>query len=471
MKKYLKLLLPIMLLLAACNPISTTSDTTPGSNVPSDTSSTPDTPTPEGGGEDEGDEDEPPAPPIDPTLKTIEEFCDDMNTELANYDVKYLNPFTARDYLINKGYTFIVDPQEDSKFFGYDNDADKVVIYQMNSNNRNAVYPTSSSGHFVVSYQSRSVSSLIELTNALTNVSTGYDNYSVVKLSASLQLNNISDGIIFDFDKPVEIDLNNKSITASVNLDPVIINNDDAIVSLRNGTISSFEYELENESVSPKCVYAKAADFIVIHNMTINCNAFSGYSYINEIDKPNIKTIVDKSNLNAVTVAYCIQDGINYLRNNTHIDGIVDINGGQTLIDKCEITAVGRKDDAEGFVSNEYIKDKALYMFETHSAAYDRHIISSVDPIIIFDRRSVMGTYSSPSVKVTNSTLIPDYTNTQVYGYGIRYIDLKLGNPAQGPGTIDIGDSSNNYNGNAYPKCEASNKENAEGGYSLYTVS
>lgn len=466
-----------MMLLAACNPnFSDDSSSAPDSSETSsgqpatsssETSESSDT---SDSSEDSGDTSESTEPPEPPAAKTPEELCDEMNEKLISYDVDYVNAYSARNYLVANGYDYIASALEGDKFFGFDNSKKKVTLYKMTNNECIALYPTDCVGHNVTSYQSINASSFIEMNNALTNIESGKGNYSIIKLANNLTIDSASNRIVINSSCPVELDLNKKTINASVNIDLVSVTGTDSIFSIRNGTLSTIEHEGYDLDVSPRCVYVGDGDMVLIDNMTLNARAFCGYGYINEIGKTNTKTVISNSKVNALTVAVCIQDGINYIENNI-IDGIVDINGGKTIVDRCDITAVGHKDDADGFVTNAYVSEFAKNLLETHSDIYDTYIISSVDPIFILDRRSIMGTYSSPDVKVSNCKLTADYDGEVVYGYGVRYIDLKLGNPAQQPGTIDLGNASNNYNGNTYVKCTASNPEEAVGGFSKYTVS
>ena len=68
-----------------------------------------------------------------------------------------------------------------------------------------------------------------------------------------------------------------------------------------------------------------------------------------------------------------------------------------------------------------------MYLYENNHTKYGSYSVSAPDPIIIFDRRGLFDTYDNPVVSLTNVTLIADYEDNVVYGYGIRYIDLNLG--------------------------------------------
>ena len=476
MKNKLFTFIPLVLLLAACNPVFNDSSETgsdssasSGSDSTSETSSGSESSSESGSGSSESSSSEDSSITPPPAGKTVEELCDEMNNQLKSYGLDYINAYSARNYLLLNDYGYLVSPQEDDKFFGFDGNNNNIAVYKMNNNECIATYPQISVGRNVTSYQSINASSLLELNSALTNIESKKGNYSTIKLTNNLTITNAADRIVVNTSNPVELDLNSKSIDANVNTDLVSITGDDAVFSIKNGTLSTFSFEGYDMNISPRCIYVGDGDMVLIDNMTLNANAFCGYGYINEIGKSTTKTLISNSTINAITVAICIQDGVNYIQDNT-IDGILDINGGETIVDNCDITAVGHKDDADGFVTNEYVTSFTKNLVETHSDLYDTYIISSVDPIFILDRRSVMGTYSSPDVKVSNCRLTADYDGDVIYGYGVRYIDLKLGDPAQLPGTIDLGDSTNNYNGNIYVKCSSSNPNETVGGFTKYTA-
>ena len=362
----------------------------------------------------------------EPSVKTIEELCDEMNTTIPS---ALTNPFDVRDYLVAHEYTMVVDEQTNEEFFGYDYINNQIAIYKMGNNNlRHARYPASSANQEVVSYQEIEVNSLSTLTSAVTNIGIGYGNYSTVKLTANIELSN---SIAYTSAEPIEFDLNNHSIIQTTKNDVLRANGGQVVLNVKNGDLVTFTNNSSanlGEQDSPSCIAAITFKDIVVDNVALRCNARYGYGIIDSVlcETDSIVTIRNSNEIYAVTNAVCIKKATFVIKDST-INGVVNISGGNTTIENAYITAVARHDDATGLVPDSLVRERALYLYENNYGRYGDYTVSATDPIIVFDRRSPFDTYANPVVNIINSRLVADEEGGTVYGYGLRYIDLALG--------------------------------------------
>lgn len=360
--------------------------------------------------------------------ETIEDKCNEMNALLPS-SIK--NPFEARDYLLEHGYSYLTEAQDNNEFFGYDYEDNAVVIYSMTqSNSRSARYPSSSSSHEIVSYQTREVTTSSELFDAVTNVGIGVGNYSTIVIGSDIVVDNT---IVITSSEPFEFDFDNRTVTSSVAKDVFRANGDDVVINFKgNGggieTITDNTKKDIGDQTAPACISALNYKSIDIDNVKLKCNARYGYALVDSLyaSKDSTITMDDCNNVYAVTNAICIV-GSTFVVKNSTINGVVNISGGNVTIDSTLITAIARHDDATGLVLDPAVREIALYLYEDNYSRYGYYSVSAPDPVIVFDRRGLYDTYDNPIVTIKDSTLIADYENETVYGYGIRYIDLNLG--------------------------------------------
>ena len=404
-----------------------------------------------------------------PHVLSIEEKCDEMNNILPS---SITNPFEVRDYLLTHDFEYVVDEQEDSEFFGYDYQDNKVVIYSMSGANlRTARYPTTSVGHEVVSFRSTNISTAVELSEAIINVNVGLYNYSTLKLTSNVEVDGT---LVVSFASPIEFDLGDYVVSSSVAKDVFRVNHDDAVVNFKaadtdnNGTPGKIKTIVDNDTKdlgsqdAPACISAMSFKSITLNNVALDCRARYGYGIIDSIyANDDSKIAINNCNsIYAETNALCVLKSTVSV-NHSYINGIVNISGGHVDIDDTTITAVGRHDDAEDLVSDEWVSTIATYLYDNNYGKYGFYTVSATDPIIIFDRRNRYDLLDNPVVTIKDSTLVADYDSGHVYGYGIRYIDLALGTKTTRGSVNLVGDV------NFYCCQTSTNPHGIAGGYNV----
>ncbi len=387
-----------------------------------------------------------------------EACCDDMNEELAGKS--FFDVFEIKEYLYSKNF----DPElkfETDKFFGYDLASEKVVIYTIENG---IEYPSNLKTHKYVSFQTRSVATLSELTTAVIAIGTGEANYSSIKLNADISISSSRIGLNSAY--PIELDLNNHKIETTTHRGDIIaVNNSNGIVAIKNGTISTIDYDLRDHlNVYPSCVFVESAKTARVTNCVLNSRAQRGYGILDALECGGARLKINNDTINARLVAVATQKA-NYQIIDCTINGCVAINGGEVNISGGKISSKFFFDEEQSpcFVTNQMVVDGILAYLETPNPLYDKYIYSSTDAVIVLDRRSEQSTYSSPIVSISGTRLVAYSEGNNVYGYGFRYVDLNR----------DPNKSTNNIahislDKVIYEKCTASSPKDAVGGYSFF---
>ena len=386
-----------------------------------------------------------------------QEMCDLMNDELGNET--FFDIYEAREKLVANGYP-IIDSLESDEYYGYDTSIKKVAIIK----NSNVNYPSGASLQNFVSFREKSVSSLAGLKTEIANVSNNNKDYSVIKLTNNIST---SEYITINSDKHIALDMNGKTISGLRTSGPVVrvykASDVGPTFTLFNGTIQTPIQEGYDLSNSPSCIYVADAETVRLTNVTLNNRSERGYGYIdNALGSSSFNLKINDSTVNSKIVAICIQRNNNILTNNT-INGVVVINGGDTRITNNTIDVSNIVNDANRLITCEELEEDCYDCFVT--ANKDTYMMTSTDPILIYDRRSSHSTYDSPSAFIENNTLTCLGTNDNPYGYGIRYMDLDFdpNKPENNKDHIVIED-------NTYTKLRtgASTPRQMEGGYYFF---
>ena len=387
------------------------------------------------------------------------ELCDFMNSELSSKS--FFDVFEPKDYLLSRGY-HLLNELSDEKSYGYCKDLNKIVIY---TSSNTITYPSDAIGKSVFSYKEKEVSNIAQINSALSEINTGSANYTGIKFANDITLYRSMGTLEITTDKPVQINLNGHKLVAEDSFYSycIKVNGANSIVAIKDGEIVtplSSGYDMKYTS---SCVAALKAKTVRVSNSTLTNNTERGYAYI---DSPKIsdtyKLKLNNNTINSPIVSVCIQNGVNELYKNT-INGNVSINGGTTSIDECTINCEDVAFTVEDNpINNDYIRTICDTIFNDESGEMKAYIVSGPDAITILDRRSKDTLYTSPKVSVSNSTLYAFCKNNNVYGYGLRYVDL---------GFDTSKDPSREYievaNNNTSPCCGTATKLEQIGGYTL----
>ena len=372
----------------------------------------------------------------------------EMATLMNEYieDKIYFDVFEIRDDLILEGFP-VVD-------FAYDLSNGNIVI----SN------PTNEA---LVSFKETKVSTLIELKDAISAIATGAD-YSVINVLNDLD---VDETISINSSKPIQINLKGHTLNNLQEELPCIRltrgNLQKPMVALTNGKIQTPDLSGFNLEKRSSCVMMLDAESLRLSDLTLDNRAERGYAYIDYPENTtNAKVMIRDCTITSKVVALCIQANTNVIMDN-NIQGVVVVNSGHNVIKNNVIDATnvqkGLESEATRLITctEFYIVCKDVYPVQ----GYDGFMITSTDAILIFDRRSVNGTYPSPQVVISDNILkckLGEGNNP--LGYGIRYLDL----------AFDASISENGYSkgyimieSNTYSYCEDEPFMNP-GGYIIY---
>ena len=385
---------------------------------------------------------------------TMPQMAELMNAHLDNYAA--YDPFDARDELIENSFPVMRSTSEDY-LFAYDLDNDEIIIYD----NGDEV------GNIVV-FAQKEVSNVTDLEKALKEIDAG-TNYSSIVLTSNLQ---VEAPISVNAAHPVDLNLNEYTIDNLQNNEAAIKitkgNTNEPVVLIRNGAIRTKEISGFDMTKSPSCVKVVDAESVRLENLDLINRAERGYAYIDYPDyRGDAKVLIRDCNISSTLVAICIQANDNVILSN-NIVGVVLLNSGKTQVleNTIDVTNIQKGMDQE---ATRLIYCAELYnvcndLFKTEG--YDTYMLTSTDSILIYDRRSINGTFPSPEVTITDNTLMcKKGADNAPYGYGIRYMDLafdtSIATNAFESGKIVIND-------NTYSYCLEGGPFNTAGGYYIY---
>ena len=389
---------------------------------------------------------------------TKSEMLSLMNTFVASKS--YIDPFEVREDLVSNNYP-IIDKLTATEYFGFDLDTNKVALSS-----------DTSVSHFL-SFKEKSVSNLTELAAAFAEVESSTHSYSTIKLTSNLTT---TQPILIDFANLFQLDLGGHTIDytpqsgSAIRITNHITDKPDVVIT--NGTIQTKQMSGFNMDQTPKCVYFENGNSLRLSGVTLNNRAERGYAYA---DYPSstgtAKVTIKKCTINSPVIGVCIQTNDNKVIENT-INGSVVINGGDTLVSKnkintSNITAVDVTHDT--FIDNTefaYVCEGYFVDEVASDTKYDTYMVTTVDAILIMDRRSTLGTYHLSSVTAEYNELTVRSTNAGAFGYGIRYIDFDF-DPSQAENhrdDIHIGDDLTGDD-NIYKSLSGSEAYNQPGGY------
>lgn len=389
---------------------------------------------------------------------TKNEMCDLMNDALGSYN--RVDVFETRDYLAELGFP-IIDSLDEELYFGYDETSYGVVV----TDGTSILYPNEIDNlDTFVSYREIEASSVNEVKNAMQEIYSGNKSYSTVKLTSDIVLDSTTGPIYDNAPYPIQFDLNGHSVTtkalANGGLNDYMfkVNNENAYIVIKNGTIETFEDSGVDLTISPACVGVLGGSYVHLHDLHMINRALRGYSYI---DSPYLNSgiivNIDNNVIDSIAVGLCIQRG-NYDVQNNEINGLIVINGGYVSIINNVISSV----DVHN-VANESITNEDLYLVaRDRFTGVDTIMVHAADPILIYDRRSAYSTYDSPYVTIEGNEFTVKTYNEVILGYAVRYIDMEL----------DPNKESNRNNiiidNNIYNNIPSGPVEDVYGGYSFY---
>ena len=387
---------------------------------------------------------------------TKQELCDFMNEDLSIHEEPFNDVFGAKDYLQDLGYP-VNEDLPNGEHFGYDKDTKKIAI--VDSSNK-VTYPESEKGKEVIVYKEEGVVNEAELKDALRSIS---KSCSGIKVKNDFTIFN---SIEIDIDEPVEIDLNGKTLTVvdGSGYSAFTIRNDESEITIKNGTIKTAPSTSFHNGAA--CIASYSCKSLRVSNCNLISQSQRGYAYIDDVNtNEDYKVFIEDSTLTSDICSVCVQKSNCTITNST-LNGAVSINGGNTVIDDCVINPTSASIDvSEGFVTSLSITENILQAMAEDLETFDRKIFTSTDAITILDRRSTKGTYGEISLTVKNSTLNSYKVSNEVYGYGLRYIDLwnDLSLPSSS-GNIKIENCT-------FPCCSSGEPSEKPGGYSFFSLS
>lgn len=355
--------------------------------------------------------------------ETYDVVCNKMNDFIKNKS--FFDIFEIKQALVDAGYN-VVAKEDATEYFGYDKTTNKVAYFK----NNEVVFPTSNVKENFYSFKDKSVGDLDSIYSAMAESNESPWLYTSLKLTADIQLNQTTNNIVINNSQPIEINLNGHKIDGG-SMDTAYLNgynikciNKDGVVAIVNGAIETFEKSGFDWHYSPACVSLIEGKSLRITNCTLKNKAERGYSFIdNPKADSNPLCMINDCTIESKIVGICIQKG-NYIVDHNTVKGTVVINGGKSVVTRNNISAQNIVNDANRLITDEEILEECQnYKLD----GYDTFMLTSPDAILIYDRRSINGTYGSPEVLINNAnTLTCKATTSEACGYGVRYMDLNF---------------------------------------------
>lgn len=397
---------------------------------------------------------------------TVEEKCDELN---ASIPTGLFDAFELKEFVNSQGVPTEVAVDE-NKYIGYDESKNKLVVYQ----NDAITYPLDCVGDDLFTFKSHEVTTFAELKTEVLQVGGGSVKYSSIKLANNIDIPTDQNTLNISGVYPIEINLNNHTLkTDDPSKDVVTIEDNNVVILIKNGTIQTGSSSANNKS--PRAIYAKQAQSVRLQGLHIECGAERGYGYLDSLyNSSKFTTKISKCTFESETFAIVTQSN-NYVIEKSTIRGNININGGNVVIDSCNVSAKGMfkdndfiisgsKKDPE-FIDSEYLSNVLKLYYKDNVGTYGTAILTGPDAILVVDRRSVYSLYPSPAVTVKKCTLEADEYENTVLGYGFRYIDLAADpNKSSNISNVVLGTGSdvNVFSG------VSGEPQNAQGGYNYY---
>ena len=397
----------------------------------------------------------------------------------------FIDPFAVRDYLLaqtDDRYNFN-DTLADGSKYGYSLTHGEVIEHKNGVVTKPAAYANDA----FVSYETVDVNSFGGLYEAVRQINEGEKSYSTIKLSQDITQTELTGLVQYRAPKCIELDLNNHSILAptAVNKNPKdekwftlqFLDNTFACKAYIHGGTIQANRTMKADGVEDDscCISLASGDSFRLTDLSLvaqNGTQCIGdlSQYVTNHSDYHKKVYIDGVDMSAPLRAMTIAAGtwtISNINDTKSIRGMVVIDGGNVTIDNVKVDAsnsviLGLNDYPQGFLNSD-LDD--LHITHLNGVEVDITVpqvlknyygaVSFNDAICVCSRR--FASYSTATVSVSNSTLIPVLVNNEAVGFGFRYYDLA--NNGDGASVPSL---TSNY----YPE----EKGNGFGGYYLSTI-